>query len=215
MTVGVGRKKVTRAILAIGYFRGITVIQRLPPKDTNLAMVSLDDVAIREARETDAHSLVRLKKKVFSETDQLLQSLQDYDCDVEEERYLIRRYRHLDNSGLFVAMNGRQAVGFITLQGASLIRSRHVAQLGIAVCRDLWSQGIGRALMDYAIDWARANRFLKKISLLVYSDNERAISIYRAYGFVHEGVLQHEVYLTAADRYVDLVSMGLMLGPDV
>ena len=189
------------------------LIQRLPQRTRPLELISLSDLEIREARERDAGTLVQLKKKVFTETNQLLQSLQDYDCDVEEERYLIRRYRHLDNSGLFLAMSGRQAVGFVTLQGASLIRSRHVAQLGIAVTRDLWGRGIGRSLMEFSIEWARQNRFLKKLSLLVYADNERAISMYRAYGFVHEGVLRQEVYLAAEDRYVDLVSMGLMLGP--
>ena len=190
------------------------LIQRLPERKEAYELISLDHLEIREARERDSGTLVQLKKKVFTETNQLLQSLQDYDCDVEEERYLIRRYRHLDNSGLFLAMSGRQAVGFVTLQGASLVRSRHVAQLGIAVCKDLWGRGVGRALMEYSVEWARANRFLKKLSLLVYSDNERAISMYRAYGFVHEGVLKQEVYLAAQDRYVDLVSMGLMLGPE-
>jgi ribosomal protein S18 acetylase RimI-like enzyme len=166
---------------------------------------------IREAREVEAATLVRLKKQVFAETDSLLQSLEDYDGDVEEERYLVRRYRNLENSVLILALEGREAVGFLTLQGAHLQRSRHVAQLGIAVRKDRWGQGIGRALMDQGLEWAEKNPIIQKISLMVYEENQRAIELYEKYGFEQEGLLKNEVLLRNREQMIHLVVMGLTL----
>lgn len=176
---------------------------------------ALQPLMIREAREVDAATLVRLKKTVFSETDSLLQSMADYDGDLEEERYLIRRYRNLENSALIAAFEGREAIGFLTLQGAHLHRSRHVAQLGIAVTKDRWGEGIGRALMDQGLDWARANPIIQKISLMVYEENQRAIKIYEDYGFEREGLLKNEVMLRSRGEMVHLVAMGLTLDDSV
>ena len=171
----------------------------------------LSDMVLREARETDATTLRRLKRQVFSETHNLLQSLVDYDYDVEEERHLIRRYRYLDNSCLLLALRGRDAVGFLTLQGSPLARNRHVVQLGIAVQKELWGLGIGRDLMDRGLQWARENPIVRKISLLVYSDNDRAIEMYERYGFQKEGLLRKEVYIQESDTVLDLVAMGLLV----
>ncbi len=171
----------------------------------------LSDVVLREARETDAASLRRLKRRVFTETHNLLQSLADYDYDVEEERHLIRRYRYLDNSCLLLALRGRDVVGFVTLQGSPLARNRHVVQLGVAVQKELWGLGIGRALMDRGLQWARENPIVRKISLLVYSDNDRAIEMYERYDFRTEGILRKEVYIQEIDKVLDLVAMGLLV----
>ena len=168
---------------------------------------------VREAREGDAAALLRLKQQVFAETDNLLQTLQDYDFDAEEERYLVRRYRYLDNSALLVAAEGRTLHGFLSLQGGALQRNRHVVQLGIAVRRAVWGRGIGRALMEGGLAWARATPGVGRVSLLVYADNERAIRLYEDCGFVREGVLRGEVYLERTGTYMDLVAMGLLLEP--
>ena len=169
---------------------------------------------IREARETDAHGVLRFKRKVFVETNNLLQTMDDYDYDTEEERYLIRRYRHLENCALYLALIGREIVGFLTLQGGALQRNRHVAQLGLAVTREHWGKGIGRQLMDQAVVWGRDHSQIRKISLLVYDDNDRAIKLYEHFGFEHEGCLRKEVFIVETGEYVDLVAMGLCFDGD-
>ena len=166
-------------------------------------------VMVREARESDAHAVLRFKRKVFVETNNLLQTMDDYDYDTEEERYLIRRYRHLDNCGLYLALMGRDIVGFLTLQGGALQRNRHVAQLGLAVTRDHWGKGIGKQLMEQAVAWAGGHRQIRKISLLVYDDNDRAIKLYERFGFKQEGCLEKEVFLVESGEYENLVAMGL------
>jgi putative acetyltransferase len=86
------------------------------------------------------------------------------------------------------------------------LRRRHALHLGIAVLPSAQGQGVGSALMqamcDYADQWAQALR----MELTVFADNDRAIALYRKFGFVHEGT--HRAYAMRAGRYVDTWSMA-------
>jgi hypothetical protein len=69
--------------------------------------------------------------------------------------------------------------------------TEHIGTLSICVARDWRDAGIGTALMEAAIDWARA-RGLAKVALGVFPDNERAIAVYERVGFVREGLRRRQ-----------------------
>jgi putative acetyltransferase len=56
---------------------------------------------------------------------------------------------------------------------------------------DYQRQGIGRALMTVALDLADNWLMLKRIELEVFIDNERAVALYRGFGFVVEGTRKY------------------------
>lgn len=89
--------------------------------------------------------------------------------------------------------------------GAQL-RRRHVAMLGISVAVAAQGQGVGTALMqalcDYADGWAQVLR----IELTVFTDNQRAIALYRRFGFELEGT--HRAYALRDGIYADVHSMA-------
>ena len=97
-------------------------------------------------------------------------------------------------------------VGNAGLHPSPQIRRRHTAGLGIAVAREAQGQGVGRALMqalcDYADDWAQ----ILRIELSVFVDNERAITLYRRFGFEHEGT--HRAYAMRNGIYTDVHFMA-------
>lgn len=66
-------------------------------------------------------------------------------------------------------------------------RLAHVADLGMAVHDDYQGQSIGTALMEAAIDMADNWLNLKRVELDVYTDNARAINLYKNFGFEIEG----------------------------
>jgi RimJ/RimL family protein N-acetyltransferase len=84
----------------------------------------------------------------------------------------------------------------------------HRGDLSITVDRDHRDQGLGRALVQTAIDWARAVR-LGKLTLGVFPENLRAVALYRSVGFVEEGTLRR--HLRVGDEERDLLLMGLQL----
>lgn len=89
--------------------------------------------------------------------------------------------------------------------GAAL-RRRHVMSLGITVGREAQGRGIGSALMhaltDYADQWGQVLR----IELTVYTDNHKAIRLYRRFGFEEEGVKR--AFALRDGAYVDALEMA-------
>ena len=86
------------------------------------------------------------------------------------------------------------------------LRRRHVMYLGISVAPEAQGRGVGSALMgamcDYADRWAGVLR----LELTVFVDNERAIGLYRKFGFETEGRLRG--YAMRDGRYVDVFMMA-------
>jgi RimJ/RimL family protein N-acetyltransferase len=69
--------------------------------------------------------------------------------------------------------------------------------------------GIGLAMMDYLIEWARKQEGLEKISLTVFSTNKPAINLYQKFGFKIEGISRKQYKIEG--KYVDDIIMGKFL----
>lgn len=107
---------------------------------------------------------------------------------------------------LLAERDGR-AVGSGGLHPAGTqLRRRHCAVLGLSVLPEAQGRGVGTALMQAMCDWADHWGQLLRIELHVYADNERAIRLYKRFGFVHEGT--HRGFALRDGRYVDSLSMA-------
>ena len=100
-----------------------------------------------------------------------------------------------------------QVVGTAGMHPASpRLRRRHAWHLGISVAPGFQGQGVGSALMaamcDYADRWIGALR----LELSVFVDNERAIALYRRFGFETEGRMR--AYALRDGVYVDTFAMA-------
>jgi ribosomal protein S18 acetylase RimI-like enzyme len=107
-------------------------------------------------------------------------------------------------------VDGR-AVGWGKIEHpTSLPASTHVWHVtGLAVDPEFEGRGVGRALTEALVDEARA-RGGRRITLRVFSSNERAQRLYERLGFELEGVL-HGEFQVGHDEYVDDLFMALDL----
>jgi len=80
------------------------------------------------------------------------------------------------------AAGGPAVVGHLSV----VIAPYGVAEIGMLVIDGWRGRGIGRALLDAAIDWA-ANAGAHKMALETWPHNEAAIRLYERAGFVEEG----------------------------
>ena len=112
--------------------------------------------------------------------------------------------------GMLVAEDGGEIVGYVAVGRATRLESnRHVADIrGLAVAPDHQGRGLGRALVQAALDAAR-ERGARKVTLRVLGPNTAARALYESCGFVVEGVRRDEFFLDG--RYVDDVLMARML----
>ncbi|GAA0116092.1 GNAT family N-acetyltransferase [Clostridium senegalense] len=80
-----------------------------------------------------------------------------------------------------------KVVGVASLFVNKSNRVRHSASIGIMIRREYQGKGIGRALMENLIDLADNWLMLVRLELGVFTDNEKAINLYKALGFEIEG----------------------------
>jgi putative acetyltransferase len=73
------------------------------------------------------------------------------------------------------------------------------------VATDARRQGVGTAMLEAAVGWAR-EAGVRKIELHVFPWNEAAIKLYEAFGFEREGFRQGH-YRRGSD-YVDAILMA-------
>ena len=100
-----------------------------------------------------------------------------------------------------------RVVGLLALEGAPLMRLFDVARLTMAVTPSRRDGGVGRALMQYAMEMADKSGRIRKIELLTRANNARALHLYASLGFVEEGRLRARLRLDDGS-YLDDVCMA-------
>ena len=112
-----------------------------------------------------------------------------------------------DDSVLFLAEAGGAVVGssYASLSGG-------VVDLGMFVVAGQRGGGIGSALLEAVIDWARTQE-AHKVSLAVWPTNFPAIGLYARYGFRIEGARRRH-YRRRSGELWEAIWMGLILDHD-
>lgn len=152
---------------------------------------------IVEARARDALAIRALHRAVLEEGRWFVRTPDELPR-LDQIEQSVSDYQRSENSVWLVARLDREpVVGFCTITGGALSRTRHVARLEVMVDRRHRGKGLGRQLVEAGVAWAEQCAMLRKLSLAVFDDNERAIGVYRSLGFVDEGHRKGE-YLDAA-----------------
>ena len=159
---------------------------------------------MRRATPADASELVELAREVGGEPEGWLISDSSWRGVGEERRYLkaLRRYPH---AAVFVADAPEGIVGRLSVARDSHPACFHVADLGLMVAADYRRRGVGRALLEAAVEWARDSG-VRKLELHVFPHNEPAIALYESFGFVREGY--RRAHYRRGGEYVDAVLMA-------
>jgi RimJ/RimL family protein N-acetyltransferase len=143
-------------------------------------------IRIRPAEPGDAEQLVALARSVGREPGGYLLTTDAWRGVADERRY-VKAVRRDGDAALFVADVDGRVVARLSLARDPHPASRHVADLGLMVAVDHRRRGIGRALLDQSVAWAR-EAGVRKLELHVFPWNEPAIALYDSYGFEREGL---------------------------
>jgi ribosomal protein S18 acetylase RimI-like enzyme len=166
--------------------------------------------SIREARGEDAPLLAAAERAIARVPGQLAPRPDEIDDDAVRKTILDL---HDHRRGMYlVAEHAGTVVGHAFLESLSLAVTSHVVRLTIAVHEGHQRQGVGRALMNELLRWARSNPRVEKVELQVRSSNDRAIALYRSLGFVEEGRKTRRLKL-GPNEYIDDLYMALWVGP--
>jgi RimJ/RimL family protein N-acetyltransferase len=157
-----------------------------------------DEFVVRPARADDARAMAEIFAEVAQERDGIAT---EPPVDIDERAGQFAR----SAASAAVAVAGDRIIGMIHVEV-----SRHgFGEFGMLVVRDWRGRGVGSALVQAAIDWARGQG-LHKLGLEVFAHNAAGIAMYRKCGFTEEGRrVKH--YRRANGELWDAIVMGRML----
>lgn len=151
---------------------------------------------VRPARDEDRHPMAALFAAVAGERN-AIGTEPPVDVEARAARWNLE--------GTLVAVADDEVVGHLHVEPSKY----GYGELGMAIAREWRGRGVGSALMEAAIDWAR-EQGLHKLSLGVWPHNAAAIALYRKYGFVEEGRLVKHARRQNGELW-DIIEMGLLL----
>lgn len=167
------------------------------------------EVTLREATRADAAEMLKYIDIISGQSDNLTFGKGEFIMSVEDEEKIIESRRQTDNALFLIAESEGEIVGNLSFSAGTRKRLRHVGEFGVSVRKDFWGLGLGRALIEYLIEWAKATGIIRKINLRVRTDNENAIKLYESLGFELEGRLTREFMI--GNEFFDSYHMGLLL----
>jgi RimJ/RimL family protein N-acetyltransferase len=164
-------------------------------------------VEVRPARPGDARSFLEAFRSVAAER----RFIQTEEVSLTARNYRKRFRRPVTGDGaILVAVAGDVIIGSISIKRDGHPATRHSASIGMFVTSAWRGRGVGTALMDGAMRWAR-DAGVERVDLSVYPHNQPAIALYRRFGFVEEGRLIR--HAKKSYGYEDEILMAVWLGP--
>ncbi|MHB1920682.1 MAG: GNAT family N-acetyltransferase [Chitinophagaceae bacterium] len=160
---------------------------------------------IRPAVMGDAPQLLETFRQLVLQTDFLLTTPQEArQLTLKAEQDFISSFVHHTNNLLLLGLVGDQVVSTLTVSQGRWKKQQHLGEFGIAVLESHWNLGIARRMINYMLRWVRDQEPLTLLYCKVMANNEKAIHLYKNFGFTEQGRLQGAICQNA-DQYVDIL----------
>lgn len=164
-------------------------------------------VGVRAADRDDIAAIVALREEVAGELKWIAARP---GSDPSEVAGRLEQSLASATAQVFVATVDRVVEGSLSIELAPY----GVADFGMFVRAERRGQGIGRALLVAALDWARVAG-AHKVSLECWPHNTAAIALYEQHGFVVEGRKRRHYRRGGGAAAWDSLIMALLLDPDI
>ncbi|MDG5472020.1 GNAT family N-acetyltransferase [Jeotgalibacillus sp. ET6] len=169
-----------------------------------------DLIQIRSGTIQDAASSLVLQKAVVSEMNYLITLPEELTGDLSQYTEWVEKMIDQDRETFIVAEVNGELAGWIVFQSSHRKRLAHTGSLGMMVGAEHRGKGIGKLLLNALLEWAERHEDIKKVSLGVFSDNHRALSLYKKMGFQEEGRKVNEIQ-RSENEFIDDVLLYKMV----
>jgi len=181
-------------------------------KDDILKIIKLKsgkELLLRRPKEDDAEAMIEYLNIVGGESDNLLFGKNEFRLTVEQEREYISNVNINDNALMILGIIVNQIVTVSQVSSSNRKRIVHNSELAISVKEEYWGMGIGTAVMEVLIDFAKNHDTIRTISLGVKASNKKAQHLYEKLGFEKVGV--HRNFFNIDGNYDDEILMDLYI----
>lgn len=169
------------------------------------------EIEIVSALPDDAKAVLSFVNNVVEESEFLLISPGEFKMDVDEEKDYIKSINDSKSALFLVAKVNDEIISLTTTKTFDHRKKMaHNTDLGMSVAKRYWGQGVGDTMLGEIVRFCKSSS-LEKLNLEVFSNNVKAMSLYKKHGFVEEG-RDTKKYKLASGEYVDNVRMALWVG---
>lgn len=167
-----------------------------------------ETLVLRDAQKKEAACVLEYIDRMAGETDYLTFGEGEFNMSLEDEEKFLENCIECFNQLFIVAEVAGTIIGNLSFKGGDRPRISHRGEVGVSLLKKYWGLGIGSVLFETLIEWAKSFG-IKKLNLMVRSDNDRAIRLYERFGFVREGLITREHLVDG--KFYDSISMGLQI----
>lgn len=162
-------------------------------------------------RGENAAEILEYLKIVGGETRFLLMDENGLGISEEREAKILEAAYVEPRGGMHFGKINREIACMFSLSCHPRRRLAHTGEIALSVRKKYWHIGVGSAIMETLIELAK-EASLKNVELGVYADNERAIALYRRFGFEEIGRHRGKMYVDG--EYYDEILMDLHIEAD-
>jgi len=163
---------------------------------------------IRIIAPKDAQLFLELNHRLDNETKFMMLEPGERTTTVEQVRNRIEHTLKQDNEAVFVVELENTLVGYASVIGGCLNRTKHKASVVTGILHEYAGKGIGGRIFDSLVHWSKESP-LRRLELTVMTHNERAIALYKKFGFEIEGTQKDSLMVDGV--LVDEFGMALLL----
>lgn len=146
-------------------------------------------LTLRSPGGADGAAMLDYFRTISGETEYMSSYLDEITYTAEDEAKLMEERLASPDVVMIAAFVGDRVEGAVTLAAVGpKSKMRHRTNLGIALRQEVCGMGLGRFLMEEAEHYAREMRF-DQIELGVFSDNARALRLYKTMGYAVYGTI--------------------------
>jgi RimJ/RimL family protein N-acetyltransferase len=151
------------------------------------------EFSIRTAESNDAAGVLKIMKEVVKEKRYTIHEINEFHENKKSYTDKINKFIKSRGKLFLVAEINGTIAGFVNFNNWDTEKTKHTGFLSIFILKKFRGYGIGEALMNELIKWAKANPMIKKMSLAVFENNKNAIKLYNKIGFKFEGMCPKDI----------------------
>lgn len=165
---------------------------------------------LRSPNEQDAEEMIKYLKMTSEETHFMVRYPEEIDMTTDKEIEFLKENLNSNKDMMIAAFVNNDLAGNAGISSVrDCIKLKHRAVFGISIKEEYWNNGIGSAMLREVIEQARQMGY-EQIELGVFSDNEKAKTLYKKYGFEVWGNTKNAFKLKDG-TYCDEIIMGRMI----
>ena len=166
-------------------------------------------LVLRKPVVEDAEKMIKYLNIIGGQSDNLLFGQGEFHLTVEQEAEHIRKISIDGNTLMVLGIINDSIVSVAQISSPNRKRIAHNSEISISVMKEYWRNGIGEAVLEELIRFAKEHSIIKNVSLGVRASNKNAISLYEKLGFKQVGV--HKGYFNVNGEIDDEIIMDLYI----